>query len=179
MDEAKDYGKGEVVILEKFSVWKSESEIMKEAISLECDGGEIHAFFTRDDKLYWEGKFYGKSKFGFLRDALKSDQILLLFVLFKGEKSCNEIKEACIEYVDKLLTMDGTVTKKRNKCAGFTVQSEPKDSRIEDPCKLVENFHLMMTKKPLPARRSEPVYLKCNKKGHYASQCRSRQEHTC
>ena len=51
-DEAKAYGKVRGVILENFSVQKTESEIMKEAISLEYDGGDIQTFLTRADKLH-------------------------------------------------------------------------------------------------------------------------------
>ena len=56
-DEAKDYVKVKWVMLEKFSVRKTESEIMKEAISLEYDGGDIQTFLTRADKLYSQPKF--------------------------------------------------------------------------------------------------------------------------
>ena len=38
-DESKDYGKVEGVIMEKFSVQRTASKIMKESISLECDAG--------------------------------------------------------------------------------------------------------------------------------------------
>ena len=86
-DETKDYGKVKEVMLEKFSVRKTESEIMKQAISLEYDGGDIQTFLTRADKLYSEAKFNEQAKFGLLRDSLKSDQMLLQFVLSRGAKS--------------------------------------------------------------------------------------------
>ena len=86
-DEAKDYSKAKGVMLEKFSVRKAESEIMKEAISLEFDGGDIQNFLTRADKLYSQAKFNEQAKFGLLRDSLKSDQMLLQFVLFRRAKS--------------------------------------------------------------------------------------------
>ena len=75
--------------------------------------------------------------------------------------------------------MDRPVTNNEIKGVRFTVQSEPKDSRINDLCKQVESLHLMVTIQPRSARQSEPVCRKYNKKGHYASQCRSRQEPTC
>ena len=75
--------------------------------------------------------------------------------------------------------MDGPVTNKERKGVRFTVQSELKNSRIDDLCKQVENLYLMVTKQTRSARQTESVCCKCNKKGHYASQCRSRQEPTC
>ena len=112
-------------------------------------------------------------------DPLKSSQKLLQFVLFRGAKSHNEIKQACVEYSDNRKMMDGPVTSNGSKGVRFTVQIEPKDLRIEDVCKQVENLHLMVTNQHRSARQSEPVCYKCNKKGHYASECRSRQDPTC
>ena len=51
-DEAKDHSKVKGLILENFSVRKTESEIMKEVISLKYDGGDIQTFLMRSDKLY-------------------------------------------------------------------------------------------------------------------------------
>ena len=73
-DEAKDYGKVKGVMLEKFSVRKTESEIIREAISLEHGGGDIQTFLTRTDNLYSEEKSNDHAKLGILRDSLKSDQ---------------------------------------------------------------------------------------------------------
>ena len=86
-DEAKGYSKVKGVMLEKFSLRKTESEITKEAISLEYDGGDIQTFLTRADKLYSQAKFNDHAKFRLLRDSLKSDQMLLQFVLFRGAKN--------------------------------------------------------------------------------------------
>ena len=43
----------------------------------------------------------------------------------------------------------------------------------------MENLHPIVTKQPRSARQSGPVCYKRNKKGNYASQSCSRQEHTC
>ena len=110
MDEAKDYGKVKGELLEKFSGRKIESETMKESISLEYGGGDIQTFLTRADKLYSLAKFKEQANFGLLRDSLKSEQILLQFVLFRGAKSYKQIKQACIEYSDNRKMMDGPVT---------------------------------------------------------------------
>ena len=108
---------------------------MKEAISLEQDGRHIQTFLTRADKLYSQAKFNQQAKFGVVRDALKSDEVLLKFVLFRGAKSYSEIDDACMEYAYKLKMQDGTVINKGKKGVRFTVQSEPKYTRIKDLCK--------------------------------------------
>ena len=72
-DEATDYGKVKAVMLEKLSVRKKESEIMKEATYLKYDGGDIQNFLTRANKLYSQVKFNDQAKFWLLRDSLKSD----------------------------------------------------------------------------------------------------------
>ena len=116
--------------MEKFSVQKTEYEIMKEAMSLEYDGGDIRTFLTTAYKLYSRAKFNEQAKFGLLRDSLKSDQMLLQFVLLRVAKSYNEIKESCVEYSNKRKMMDGPVTNNGGKGVRFTVQSKPKDSRM-------------------------------------------------
>ena len=85
---------------------------MKKAVSLEYDRGDIETFITRADKLYSQAKFNEQAKFDLPRDTLKSDQMLQQFVLFRGAKSHNEIKQACIEYADSHKMMDGRVINK-------------------------------------------------------------------
>ena len=75
--------------------------------------------------------------------------------------------------------MDGSVTNNKRKGVRFTVQSEPKDFRIEDICEKMENLHLIVTKQSRSASQSEPACYNCNKKGHYSSKCSYRQESTC
>ena len=123
-----------------FSVRKTESKIMKEVISLEYDGGDIQNFLTKADKFYSQAKFNERAKFGLLRDSLKSDEMLLQFVLFRGAKSYNEIKQACIEYSDNRKMMDRLVMNIERKEVRLTVQGDPKDSRIENLCSQWKNF---------------------------------------
>ena len=78
--------------------------------------------------------------------------MLLQFVLFREAKSYNEIKQAFTEYSDSRKMMDGPGKSNERKGVRFTVQNEPKDSRIEDLRKQVENLHLMVTKQPRSAR---------------------------
>ena len=82
----------------KFSVRKTESEIMKEAISLKHDGDDIQTFLTRASKLYWHAKFNEQAKFRQLRNSMISDQMPLQFLQFRGAKIYNQIKQACVEY---------------------------------------------------------------------------------
>ena len=118
-NKVKDYVEAKSVMLESFSVRKIESQIMKEAISLEYDDGDIQAFLTRAHKLYSQAKFKKQSKFGLLRDFPKSDRMSLQFMLVRGAKSYNEIKKACIEYSDNRKIVAGPVTNNGR----FTVQS--------------------------------------------------------
>ena len=74
--------------------------------------------------------------------------MLLQFVLFRGAKNYNEIKQACVAYCDNQKMIDAPVTNDETKGVRFTVQSKPKDSRIYDLCKQVENLHLMVRKRP-------------------------------
>ena len=46
INEAKDYGKVKGIILEKFSVRKTESEFMKEDVPLEYEGSDIQTFLA-------------------------------------------------------------------------------------------------------------------------------------
>ena len=88
---------------------------MKEAIFIEYDGGDIQNFLRRADKLYSKAKFNDEAKFGLLWDSLKSEQMLLQFVQFRGAKSDNEIKRACVEYSDNRKMMNGPVSNNGRK----------------------------------------------------------------
>ena len=109
-DESKDYVKIEGVKSVNFSVRKTKSEITKEAISLECNEGDIQPFLTRADKLHSQAKFNMQPKLGLLRDFPKSDRMSLQFMLVRGAKSYNEIKQGCVEYSDNRKMVTGPVT---------------------------------------------------------------------
>ena len=79
-------------MLKKFSSQKSEAEIMKDAISLSYDGGDIQSFLSKADKAYSQARFIERAKFGLLRESLKGDQLLLQFVLFRGAKYYEEVE---------------------------------------------------------------------------------------
>ena len=174
-EEAKDYGLVKKVMLEKFSTQNRESEIMREAMTLQYDGGDIPTFLSRAEKVYNQAKVGQNVKFELLRSALKSDQMFFQFVLFRESKNNEGIKKACMEDAEKIKMMDGTAapsfqqTKKLDK--------NPKEIKIDELCEQVENLHLMMMKQPRQApKQAEPVCYKFGKKGHYASQSRMEQD---
>ncbi len=49
-------------------------------------------FLTRAEEAYNQAKFYDQAKFGLIREAFKSPQLLLQFVLFRGAKDYREQK---------------------------------------------------------------------------------------
>ncbi len=55
-EEVKDYGLVMKVMLEKFSTQKTESKIMREALTLRYDGGDIPSFLSRADKVCNQAK---------------------------------------------------------------------------------------------------------------------------
>ncbi len=57
----------------KLSTQKTESEIMREALTLGYDGGDIPTFLSRADKVYNQAKVGENVKFELLRNALKFD----------------------------------------------------------------------------------------------------------
>ncbi len=50
-EEAKDYGLVKKVMLKKFWTQKTESEIMRKALTLQHGGGDIPTFLSRADKF--------------------------------------------------------------------------------------------------------------------------------
>ena len=145
-------------MLDKFSVQKTESEIMKETVSLVYDGGDVQIFLARADKVYSQARFNEKAKFDLLRDGLKSDQIPLQFVLYRSAKDYESEKKLCVEYAENLKMMGGTTTTKIVRSEKRDKDS--KDSKIDELCKQVENLHLMMTKQPRVPRQAEPLCYK-------------------
>ncbi len=71
----KEYDVVKKVMLDKLSTQKTESEIMREALTLRYDRGDIPTFFSRADKVYNQAKVGKNVKFELLREALKSDQM--------------------------------------------------------------------------------------------------------
>ena len=55
-EEANDYEVVKKVILEKISIQKTDSEIIRDALSLRYDGGDIPTFLSRADKVYSQAK---------------------------------------------------------------------------------------------------------------------------
>ncbi len=108
--EVKDYEIVKKVMLEKFSAQKTEFEVMREALTLRYDRGDIPTFMSRADKIYNQAKVGENVKFELLQDALKSEQMFFQFVLFRGSKNYDEIKKAFLEYAENIKMMDGTAT---------------------------------------------------------------------
>ncbi len=93
-EEAKENGLVKKVMLEKFSTQKTESEIMREALTLRYDGGDIPNFLSRADKVYNRSRVGENVKFELLRDALKSDQMFFQFLLFRGSNNYEGMKKS-------------------------------------------------------------------------------------
>ncbi len=74
--------------------------------------------------------------------------------------------------------MEGSVAQFLKQTKRF--YKDPKDDKIDELCRQVENIHLIMMKQPRQApKQAKSVCYKCGKKGHYASQCRIEQKPTC
>ena len=100
------------------------------------------------------------------------------FVLFRGSKNYEGIKNACLEYAQNIKLMDGTAGTIFQQTKKF--ENDPKEAKIDKLCKQDRNIHLMMMKQPRKApKQAEPVCYKCSKKGHYSLQYRMEQEPTC
>ena len=65
-EEAKGYNLVKKVMLENFSIQKTESEIMREALNLQYDRGDIPSFLSRPDKVYNQAKVGENVKFELL-----------------------------------------------------------------------------------------------------------------
>ncbi len=98
--------------------------------------------------------------------------------VFKGSKNYEGIKKACLEYAENIKMLDGMTKSIFQQTKKF--DKDPKETKDDELCKQVENFHLMMMKQPRQApKQAEPVCYESGKKGHYALQCRMEQELTC
>ena len=143
-EDAKDYGLVKKVMLEKFLTQKTESEIMREELTLQYDGGGIQNFLSRADKVYNQAKVGENVEFELLRDALKSDLMFFLFVLFRGYKNYQGINKKCLEYAENIKMTDGTAAPIFKQTKKF--DKNPKETKIDELCKQVEHLHLMMMK---------------------------------
>ncbi len=56
-------------MLEKFSIEKADSEIMRDAISLRYDGGDIPTFLSKADEVYSQAEVGSNMKFELLGDS--------------------------------------------------------------------------------------------------------------
>ncbi len=71
--------------------------MMREAITLQYDAGDMSTFLSRADKVSNQAKVGDNVKFELLQEALKSDKKYFQFLLFKGSKNYEGMKRAFIE----------------------------------------------------------------------------------
>ena len=99
-DEARSFQKVKAALLEKFSTKKTEAEVMKGAVKLVYKEGKFKEFFVKASKLCKEAKFNDQAKFWLIREAIKSDQGMLQFVLLRKADVYEKVRENCLEYAD-------------------------------------------------------------------------------
>ncbi len=128
-EEAKGYGLVKKVMLEKFSTQNTESEIMRDALTLRNDRVDFPTFLSRADKVYTQAKVGENVKFELLRGSLKSDQMFFQFLLFRGSKKYEVVKNSCQEYAENIKMMDGSTTPLFQKTKKFYKDS--KEDRID------------------------------------------------
>ena len=73
---------------------------MKEAVNLVHNRGNVEEFFVKASKLYKLAKFNDQAKFGLVREAIKSNQVMLQFVFLRKADTYEKVKETCLEYAD-------------------------------------------------------------------------------
>ncbi len=66
------------------------------------------------------------------------------FVLFKESKDYEGVKKACLECAENIKMLDDSTTSIFQNTKKF--DRKPKEGKIDELCKQVENLHLMMTK---------------------------------
>lgn len=97
-------------MIEKFSTKRTDAEVILKAVTLKLTNGDVNEFFMKEDKLYTKAKFNDQGKFGLIREAIKDDETLLQFIIFRGCKNYAEVKGACFECSDNqkvLIPTDG------------------------------------------------------------------------
>ena len=104
-EEAKEHGLVKKAMLEKFSTQKTESEMMRESLTLRYDGSDIPTFLSRAEKVYNQAEVGENVKFELLRDALKSDQMFFQFLLHRRSKNYEGINKSCLKYTENIKMM--------------------------------------------------------------------------
>ena len=143
-EDANDYGKVKDAIIERFSPKKPQAIVMKEAVKMRHQGGDVKAFIERADRCYRSANFNEESKLGLLREAVRSNPMLLQFAILRGARDYRAFKPACYEFAGnpKVLNAAGV---------SRPTQKSPRDERIDALCKQDETLTLFMTK-----QRTEP-----------------------
>ncbi len=80
-EEAKDHGVVKKVMLEHSSAKTTESEVMREALTLRYDGVDIPTFLSKSDRSKIRPKSARMSNSSYFEMPLKSDKIFFEFVL--------------------------------------------------------------------------------------------------
>ena len=99
-EEARSFQTVKAGLLEKFSIKKTNPEVMKEALNLVCKGGNVKELFMKASKYYKEAKFSDRVKFVLIREAIKSDLGTLQSVFIRKGGAYEKFREKCLEYAD-------------------------------------------------------------------------------
>lgn len=127
----------------RFSTKKTELEALSEDFALKYGGKDVWTFIMKADKLYQKAKLGEQAKFALIREALKADQMILTFALFRGASTYEDVKEECLEYADNQKMQSPSRGKVMFKEDLFDDSSK----RIDDLSAQIESLALIIGKK--------------------------------
>ena len=167
-EDAKDYTKVKEAMISRFAPKRPPAIVMKDAVNLRYNGGDIKLFIEKADRAYREAKFNNESKLGLIREAINGNGMLMQFALLRGARDYDSFKNACLEFAEnqKVLTS-----------ATWTPPSPPTNDTIayDALCKRMEDLTLLVTKQKVKQTPRKVICYNCNEEGHIASQCQKKR----
>lgn len=170
-EEAMDYVKVKTAMLEEFSTRRSEAEVMRDPAILKYKGGDIRAFLVKEDRFYLQTKFNDSSKLSLFMESIKSDQIMVQFILYRGCKIYLEGEKVVLGYHEYEKLLEPTASEQPRKREGK--KNNQGNQQLETICEQLKNLTLALSKQNTSSPRvgfvSQGIrFYKCGEMSRYA-----------